>query len=293
MNTQVMFSSEDITWATPQEFFDMVNEEFNFNTDVCATRSNAKCKHFFSPQDDGLSQKWEGVCWMNPPYGSGLKNWIAKAFNEAKNGTTVVALIPARTDTKYFHDYILPFSNFDKQNTTLAYLAGIIDGEGCIRVDKKNPTKANRLKNPVYSLKISVKMTDFEIVEYFQNYFNCGSLSKETFENKKDILRWEAVGEDAYEIIRKLYPYLRVKKSQAFEALQFQQLKRTKVKNAPVEPSYLESQQEYFEKIRDLKITDNKKSVSTEIRFIKGRLKFSGAKTSAPFPSMLVIFKPE
>ena len=136
-------------------------------------------------------------------------------------------------------------------------------------------------------------MTDFEIVEYFQNYFNCGSLSKETFENKKDILRWEAVGEDAYEIIRKLYPYLRVKKSQAFEALQFQQLKRTKVKNAPVEPSYLESQQEYFEKIRDLKITDNKKSVSTEIRFIKGRLKFSGAKTSAPFPSMLVIFKPE
>lgn len=106
MNTQVMFSSEDMTWATPQDFFDMVNEEFNFNTDVCATKSNAKCKHFYSPKEDGLSQSWEGNCWMNPPYGKELKTWIEKASLESLKGATVVALIPARTDTKYFHEYI-------------------------------------------------------------------------------------------------------------------------------------------------------------------------------------------
>ncbi len=106
MNTQVMFSSEDMTWATPQSFFDSVNEEFKFNTDVCATKSNAKCKHFFSPKEDGLTQKWEGTCWMNPPYGRELKNWIEKAYLESKLGTTVVALVPARTDTRWFHDYI-------------------------------------------------------------------------------------------------------------------------------------------------------------------------------------------
>lgn len=106
MNTDVMFSSEDITWATPQEYFDKVNEEFNFNTDVCATRSNAKCKHFYSPKENGLLQEWKGTCWMNPPYGKTIKDWIAKASLESKRGVTTVALLPARTDTRWFHDYI-------------------------------------------------------------------------------------------------------------------------------------------------------------------------------------------
>jgi phage N-6-adenine-methyltransferase len=100
---KVMFSSKTDLWATPQDLFDKLNEEFGFDIDVCALPSNAKCKKFYSPADDGLSQKWEGVCWCNPPYGREIGKWVKKAY-ESK--TKVVMLLPARTDTKWFHDYI-------------------------------------------------------------------------------------------------------------------------------------------------------------------------------------------
>lgn len=106
MNTEVMFSSATDVWSTPQEYFDNVAEEFPFTVDVCALPENAKCKKFFSPEDDGLSQKWEGVCWMNPPYGRVIGKWVQKAYESAKEGAVVVGLLPARTDTKWFHDYI-------------------------------------------------------------------------------------------------------------------------------------------------------------------------------------------
>ena len=94
-------------WSTPQEFFNKLNDVFNFDLDVCALPENAKCARFFSPEDDGLKQEWAGTCWMNPPYGREISDWIAKADLTAKQGYTVVALIPVRTDARWFQDYCL------------------------------------------------------------------------------------------------------------------------------------------------------------------------------------------
>lgn len=107
MNTDLMFSSKTDLWSTPQDFFNKLNDEFQFTIDVCATIENAKCGKFFTVENDALKQEWTGVCWMNPPYGRGIGKWIQKAYETYKTGYTVVALIPARTDTKWFHDYIL------------------------------------------------------------------------------------------------------------------------------------------------------------------------------------------
>lgn len=108
MNTDVMFSSKSDEWATPQTFFDEVNEEFNFDLDVCATEDNHKCAAYFSIEEDGLKQSWTGHhVWCNPPY-SEIDKWVAKSFYESKHDNTIVVmLIPSRTDTRYFHNYIL------------------------------------------------------------------------------------------------------------------------------------------------------------------------------------------
>ncbi len=106
MNTDVMFSSKTDLWETPQDFFDRLNEEFHFDLDVCALPANAKCERYFTPEMDGLSQQWKGVCWCNPPYGREIGAWVQKASYEATVGQTVVMLLPARTDTRWFHDWI-------------------------------------------------------------------------------------------------------------------------------------------------------------------------------------------
>lgn len=107
MNTTTMFSSASNEWATPAYVFDPLNAEFGFTLDVCATKENAKVSNFFSPEDNGLTQDWHGVCWMNPPYGREIGKWVAKAHREAGKGLKVVALLPARTDTKWWHQYIM------------------------------------------------------------------------------------------------------------------------------------------------------------------------------------------
>lgn len=102
-----LFTSNTYMWATPQNFFDRLNEEFNFELDVCATSDNAKCAKYFSPEDDGLQQEWQGVCWMNPPYGRAIGQWVKKAFESSLDGATVVCLLPSRTDTKWWHDFCM------------------------------------------------------------------------------------------------------------------------------------------------------------------------------------------
>ena len=104
---QGLFTSNTDMWATPLDFFIKLNEEFNFETDVCAIESNAKCKKYFTPEMNGLKQEWNGVCWMNPPYGRGIGEWIKKAYESSLNGATVVCLIPSRTDTRWWHDYCM------------------------------------------------------------------------------------------------------------------------------------------------------------------------------------------
>jgi phage N-6-adenine-methyltransferase len=104
----VHFSSATDLWATPQEFFDRLHEQFNFQTDVCALPENAKCAQFYTPEMNGLAQEWSGNCWMNPPYGRTIGAWVEKAYRSAsENGATVVCLLPARTDTRWWHEHCL------------------------------------------------------------------------------------------------------------------------------------------------------------------------------------------
>jgi len=101
-----MMSSKSHDWATPQAFYDKLNDEFQFTCDVCAVAWNAKHENYITPEQDALSMPWSGVCFMNPPYGRSIRYWIEKAHQEALKGVLVVALLPARTDTSYFHEFI-------------------------------------------------------------------------------------------------------------------------------------------------------------------------------------------
>ena len=114
MNNDLMFSSKNQAWETPKDFFDKYDAIFHFETDVCALPENAKCKRFFTPEMDGLKQEWTGVCWMNPPYGRQIGKWVRKAYESARdNNATVVCLLPARTNTAWFHDYVLPHAHVE------------------------------------------------------------------------------------------------------------------------------------------------------------------------------------
>ena len=104
--SKVLFSSKSEIWETPQDLFDALDAEFNFTLDVCALPENAKCEKYYTPEQDGLSQPWSGNCWCNPPYGKDIGKWIKKAHEASFYGNTVVMLLPARTDTKWFHEYI-------------------------------------------------------------------------------------------------------------------------------------------------------------------------------------------
>ena len=103
-----LFTSNTNEWATPVKFFEELNKEFNFTLDPCATDDNAKCRKYFTVKENGLAQDWGGeVVFCNPPYGRELPLWVKKCYEEhKKHGITVVMLIPARTDTSYFHEYI-------------------------------------------------------------------------------------------------------------------------------------------------------------------------------------------
>lgn len=95
-------------WATPQELYEELNKEFNFTLDVCASNWNAKHKNYFTEEQDALKQDWgKSVCFMNPPYGKVLNDWMKKACDSAQNGAIVVCLVPAATDTAWWHDYAL------------------------------------------------------------------------------------------------------------------------------------------------------------------------------------------
>jgi phage N-6-adenine-methyltransferase len=105
---KTMFSSETDLWATPQDFYDRLHAEFNFTLDPCSDGANNKCALYFTAEQDGLTQAWAPyTTYMNPPYGRVIGDWLRKAYEESREGATVVCLIPARTDTKYWHDYVM------------------------------------------------------------------------------------------------------------------------------------------------------------------------------------------
>ena len=104
---KALLSSNTCEWETPQLFFDALNAKHHFDVDVCATANNAKCERYYTKEQDGLSQQWKGVCWMNPPYGREIGKWMRKAYESSLYGATVVCLVPARTDTAWWHDYAM------------------------------------------------------------------------------------------------------------------------------------------------------------------------------------------
>ncbi len=107
MNSSLL-SSKKQDWCTPRGFFDALDAEFHFTLDAAATKENAKCSAYFTPKDDALGKSWgtSGAVFCNPPYGREVRKWVRKAYEESRNGQVVVMLLPARTDTSYFHDYI-------------------------------------------------------------------------------------------------------------------------------------------------------------------------------------------
>ena len=127
MNTDVMFSSATDNWSTPQDFFDKLNDEFHFTLDVCADENNHKCEHYYTKEIDGLSRPWIGTVWCNPPYGRKIGEWVRRAhFSSHIGSATVVMLLPARTDTRWFHEYI-----YNKSNTEIRFIKGRLKFGGC------------------------------------------------------------------------------------------------------------------------------------------------------------------
>ena len=105
-----LLSSKKMDYCTPQDFVDRLNDEFHITLDAAATDKSTKCPAYYPPETDGLKSPWNlaggGAVFCNPPYGREVGKWVRKAYEEAQRGATVVLLIPARTDTTYFHDYI-------------------------------------------------------------------------------------------------------------------------------------------------------------------------------------------
>ena len=105
---KVMFSSDSAEWETPQPFFDKLDSEFHFTLDPCATDKNHKCLKYFTKKDNGLEKSWGNHrVFVNPPYGNVIPKWVKKCHEESLRGALVVMLIPARTDTRWFHDYCM------------------------------------------------------------------------------------------------------------------------------------------------------------------------------------------
>jgi phage N-6-adenine-methyltransferase len=104
INQGLMTSNTD-EWATPLDLFQELDREFGFTLDVCADDWNHKTEIYFDQEANGLEQDWTGVCWMNPPYGRQIGLWLKKALESSGGGATVVCLVPARTDTAWWHDY--------------------------------------------------------------------------------------------------------------------------------------------------------------------------------------------
>lgn len=131
----VHHSSTSQTWNTPRTLFDPLNDTWGFTLDVACLEESALCENFFTPEDDGLASSWKGhVCWCNPPYNN-IKKWAEKCYTSFKdNGSTVMMLIPSRTDTIAFHSFI-----FGKA-TAVCFIKG--------RITFDNPTENEKANDP-------------------------------------------------------------------------------------------------------------------------------------------------
>lgn len=117
---KALFSSNSMEWETPIDLFNTLDREFHFTLDAASTHENAKCKKHYTIAENGLAQSWAGeTVWLNPPYGREIGYWMKKAYDEGRRGTTVVCLIPARTDTTWFHAYC-----YNKPDVEIRFIKG-------------------------------------------------------------------------------------------------------------------------------------------------------------------------
>ncbi len=125
MNNELMFSSASEEWSTPQDLFDRLNRKWRFTLDPCATHTNHKCEKYYTKEENGLVQPWNGhTVFCNPPYGRGVGEWIEKATRSSRDAI-VVMLLPARTDTKWFQQLIKPNA------ISIMFLSGRLKFGGC------------------------------------------------------------------------------------------------------------------------------------------------------------------
>ena len=138
---KAMVSSKSNEWSTPQDLFDELDNEFGFTLDPCSTKENAKCKKFYTIEDDGLTKDWEReIVFMNPPYGGHTGEWIKKAYFTGRCGGTVVCLIVSSTDRSYWHEYIFPYASevrfirgrlhFNNAKTSAPFASAIVIFQG-------------------------------------------------------------------------------------------------------------------------------------------------------------------
>ena len=106
--TKGLTSTGNIVAETPKYLFDKISSIFNFSLDICALPENAKCENYYTPKDDGLSKPWRGGVWCNPPYGREISSWVKKAYEKSQKeyNSFVLMLLPARTDTKWWWEYV-------------------------------------------------------------------------------------------------------------------------------------------------------------------------------------------
>jgi len=132
INTALFTSNKD-DWETPQSFFDQLNSKYHFSIDLAASDSNHKCARYFTEKDDALQQDWStmgGAMWLNPPYGRHIKDWVKKAYEDSlKCDDPIVLLIPSRTDTSYWHDYIFGKAHIDFLRGRLKFEVDGVSGD--------------------------------------------------------------------------------------------------------------------------------------------------------------------
>jgi hypothetical protein len=288
-----LLSSATDEWATPPDFFAKVEAEFGpFDLDPCATAENAKAPQFYTREQDGLTQPWGRNNFVNPPY-SALREWLEKGYSEARErGNASTFLVPARTDTQGFHRFVFPFAGINAAG--FEWAAGIIDGEGCIFVRKNLPTETSKHRSPIHDLGVKVTMTHQPTVERLAALFGVGHLTTDSKKPAgcKTSYSWTCYGGDAAHVLERVYPHLLTKRHEALLGLEFSLLKSARKGRARVPQDLLDLRERYYIDLQAIKRSaPDFYAPNVEIRFIKGRLKFGGAKNSAPFPSALVVFR--
>jgi site-specific DNA-methyltransferase (adenine-specific) len=147
----ILYSSRSEEWGTPQDLFDTLNGEFHFQLDAAASKENAKCERYLTKEDDALRQywyEWRGPVWLNPPYGKAINEWMSKARTTG-NASVVVCLVPARTDTNWFHRYVWGYAS------ELRFIKGRLKFEGAGTASATFPSAIIVYRPGEYTCRIS------------------------------------------------------------------------------------------------------------------------------------------